>query len=140
MNPDLTSRFLIALLVSVTGLALYLLVNRLVLQHATGKIRMFKDYQAGRAAIVYFTTPNCAPCRTIQRPAIEAVKNQMGVDLQIIEVDATLQPEIARQWGVMSVPTTFIVDTFGNPRHVNHGVATVEKLNSQLNQLEDFEI
>lgn len=137
MNPDLITRFLIAAIISGAGVVFFLLMNRLVLSRVSNRVRTFKNYQAGRPAIVYFTTPTCIPCKTVQRPAIEALKKQMGKDLQVFEVDASQHPEIAQQWGVMSVPTTFIVDTAGVPRHVNHGVANLEKLNSQM---EDFEI
>jgi thioredoxin 1 len=137
MAPELFSRLLVALIISGAGVVLFLLGNRLILARATGKVKKFKTYQAGQPAIVYFTTPTCAPCKTVQRPAIDKLKRQMGDRLQVIEVDASQQPDLAQDWGVLSVPTTFVIDTDGTPRHVNHGIATAEKLNSQL---EDFEI
>lgn len=78
--------------------------------------------------MLYFTTPTCAPCKTIQRPAIERLQQLAGHRLQVIEIDAASQLEIARQWGVLSVPTTFVLDAEGHPRHVNHGVTPVGKL------------
>jgi protein-disulfide isomerase-like protein with CxxC motif len=39
---------------------------------------------------------------------------------------------LANEWGVMSVPTTFILDKDGRPRQINHGVARAEKLLAQL--------
>jgi thioredoxin-like negative regulator of GroEL len=63
------------------------------------------------------------------------VQERLGERLQVIEVDAAAHPEVAGQWGVMSVPTTFIVDANGQPRHVNHGVTPQDKL---LRQLEDI--
>jgi hypothetical protein len=54
-------------------------------------------------------------------------------------VDASAQPEVAQEWGVLSVPTTFVIDASGKPRFVNHGVANAEKLIQQL-ELEDYEI
>jgi len=35
----------------------------------------------------------------------------------------------------MSVPMTFVIDAQGAPRYVNHGVATLEKLLRQINEL-----
>jgi thiol-disulfide isomerase/thioredoxin len=137
MNFDLVLRLLIAVLISGLGVILFLLANHLILSRATNKVKKFEDYQTGHAAIVYFTTPTCAPCKTVQRPAIDSVKKKLGERLQIIEVDASQQPGLAQDWGVLSVPTTFIIDTAGNPRHVNHGIASAEKL---THQLEDFEI
>jgi hypothetical protein len=53
----------------------------------------------------------------------------------VIEIDASLQPELASQWGVVSVPTTFILDSQGQPKHVNHGLTSAEKLLKQLNEI-----
>lgn len=86
----------------------------------------------GVPAILYFTTPTCAPCKTRQRPALRALQMDLRDAVQVIEVDASEQPEAAMRWGVLSVPTTFILDRQGRPRQVNHGVADVDKLKRQL--------
>jgi thiol-disulfide isomerase/thioredoxin len=137
MNPELLERLFVAVVISGLGVTGFLLANRLILSRATSKVKQFAAYQSGQPTIVYFTTPTCAPCKTIQRPAIETLKKNLGERLQVIEVDASTQPELAQDWGVLSVPTTFVIDSEGTPRHVNHGVATAEKLSYQL---EDFEI
>jgi hypothetical protein len=59
----------------------------------------------------------------------------MGDRLQIVEIDAASQPEVASKWGVLSVPTTFVLDHKGQPQHVNHGVASYEKLLRQMGSL-----
>ena len=137
MNPELLVRLFVAVVISGVGVTIFLLGNRLILSRATSKVRRFASYQSGHPAIVYFTTPTCAPCKTIQRPAIEKLKKNLGEQLQVFEVDASTDPELAQDWGVLSVPTTFVIDSEGTPRHVNHGVATAETLTQQL---EDFEI
>jgi hypothetical protein len=53
----------------------------------------------------------------------------------VIEIDATEKPDLAKQWGVMSVPTTFVLDARGQARYINNGVARVEKLMEQLQTL-----
>jgi thioredoxin-like negative regulator of GroEL len=90
--------------------------------------------------LLYFTPPTCAPCKTVQRPAIERLKSLAGDRLRVVEIDASSQPEIARQWGVLSVPTTFVLDAEGRPRHVNHGVTSMEKLLNEFESFEDFSI
>ncbi|HLE53485.1 MAG TPA: hypothetical protein VI755_15570, partial [Anaerolineales bacterium] len=42
----------------------------------------------------------------------------------------------ADYWGVLSVPTTFIIDRRGRPRRVNHGVASAEKLFKQIEDVD----
>jgi hypothetical protein len=59
----------------------------------------------------------------------------MGESLEVIEIDATERPDLARTWGVMSVPTTFLLDVRGEAKYVNHGVTRVEKLMEQIQNL-----
>lgn len=139
MNADVWERLLIAGAISSLAVAAYLLFNRITLKRAESKVSRFASYQSGLPALVYFTTPGCVPCKTVQRPTIERMKASYGKWFQVIEVDASQQPEIAQEWGVMSVPTTFIIDANGQPRYVNHGVATAEKLIQQL-EIEDYSI
>jgi hypothetical protein len=55
--------------------------------------------------------------------------------LQVIEIDAVAQPDLADHWGVLSVPTTFIIDGYGQVRRVNHGVASADKLHAQIEEV-----
>jgi thioredoxin-like negative regulator of GroEL len=71
----------------------------------------------------------------MQRPAIQRLIELTGKGLQVVEIDASARPEVASQWGVLSVPTTFVIDASGQARHVNHGVASTEKLLRQLNDI-----
>jgi thiol-disulfide isomerase/thioredoxin len=129
-NP-LFLRALSTALIIAAGLALYWLANRLILGRAREQAPGLELARPDSPVLLYFTTPTCAPCKTVQRPAIHHVKERLGDELQIIEVDASARPEIASQWGVLSVPTTFMIDASGQPRHVNHGVASAEKLLKQ---------
>jgi thiol-disulfide isomerase/thioredoxin len=93
-------------------------------------------FVAGQPGILYFTTPDCVPCKTQQRPAFKKLTEDLGVNVQIIEVDATQRPDLADYWGVLSVPTTFIIDSKLQPRGINHGVASAEKLKKQIESAE----
>lgn len=98
MNPEIFERLFAALVISGLGVAAYLLANRLILSKAESKVKRFAAYQSGQPAIVYFTTPTCAPCKTVQRPAIERLKQKLGKRLQVLEVDASAQPGLAQDW------------------------------------------
>ena len=88
--------------------------------------------QTGVPGILYFTTPDCQVCLTTQKPALKRLEAELGAGIQIIEVDATAQHDLADYWGVLSVPTTFIIDAHGQPRHINHGLTGKDKLRRQI--------
>ena len=134
MAPDLMSRALLAVALTLGGLAVWVAYNRFILNRAGARVRIVPGYRSGRPAILYFTTPTCAPCRTVQRPALKALQQRLGDGLQVVEVDASQRTDLADAWGVLSVPTTFVIDAGGRPRHVNHGVATTDKLFAQIKE------
>lgn len=133
MNPLLTRSFL-ALGLLLLGTGAYLLANRVILVRASKKNLGLEAFQPGKPAVLYFTMEGCVPCQTTQRPALEKLACMTGEQIQIIHVDVVQQPQLAESWGVLSVPTTFIIDPTGQPRHVNHGVTLAEKLLDQLEQ------
>jgi thiol-disulfide isomerase/thioredoxin len=125
-------RLLFAVGLILLGWAAYRLVNAVLLRRRATQALGLPGYQLGRPAILYFTTPGCVPCRTIQRPALEALMERYGNRLQILEVDASEDQALAIEWGVLSVPTTFLIDAAGRARGVNHGVARAARLAEQL--------
>jgi len=135
MLPEVMSRLLVSVAVIGGGLALYWLVTRFLLRRASARVRHLESIRRGSPAILYFSTPTCAPCKTIQRPAIQSLQRQLGKSLQVVEIDASVHPEVADEWGILTVPTTFLIDAKGQPRRVNYGVATKEKLVQQLKEI-----
>lgn len=134
--PDVLLRLGWALVIIAAGVALYWLSNRALLRRAQNNGAASPadlPYEPrGLPVILYFTTPECAPCRTIQRPALSRLQERLGSRLDVVEVNAQERPDLASRWGVLSVPTTFIIDAQGQLRHVNHGVTRAEKLMQQL--------
>ena len=117
------------------GLLAYQLLKRYQLRRRRSQALGIPGYRPGQATILYFTTPTCAPCRTVQKPALAAIKDQYGSSVNILQFDASRHTGLADSWGVLSVPTTFIIDRQGRPRGVNHGVARAGKLKSQLGDI-----
>jgi thiol-disulfide isomerase/thioredoxin len=128
----MTARLILALALAGLGWLSYMGLSRLVLAWRTRRGLGVEAYQSGRPAVLYFTAPGCAPCHTMQRPELDRLAAEFGPRLQIIELDATQRPDMADHWGVLSVPTTFVIDAQGRPRGVNHGVARAERLAAQL--------
>ena len=87
---------------------------------------------AGVPAILYFYSADCAACRTGQRPALAKLLAGWRAPLQVIEIDAQKNGPLADFWGVLTLPTTIVLDAEGNTRRTHHGVATAEKLAAAL--------
>lgn len=127
-------RVALILVLVVMGLMIYRLVVRWQLGRAAQQSRidpLLAEAQPGRPTIVYFTTPTCAPCRFQQTPILERLQAELA-ELQIVRVDATQDPDAARRWGVLSVPTLFVLNAQGQPGHVHNGVVDAETLKRQL--------
>lgn len=136
MVADPLVRAIWAILIAGIFVGAYWALNWLIIARARGKRLGLETIRPDIPAILYFTTPTCVPCKTIQRPALAKLQERLGDSIQVIEVDAAAQPELANYWGVLSVPTTFIIDRRGRPRRVNHGVSGADKLKKQIEEVE----
>jgi thiol-disulfide isomerase/thioredoxin len=89
----------------------------------------------GRRTLVTFSTPSCAACHTAQAPAVIWVQERLGMQqLRVIKIDATTQPEVAKAFGVLTVPSTAVLDALGRLSAINHGFAPSQRLVEQLEQ------
>jgi thiol-disulfide isomerase/thioredoxin len=129
---DVLTRAGIASLIIFGSLCLVFLYQHWMQVRTPGLLPDLGPLRPGAYVLVYFTTPTCVPCKTVQRPAIQQLSQRLGNRLQVLEIDASQQPDVASRWGVLSVPTTFVIDPSGAVRHVNHGVARAEQLLTQL--------
>lgn len=135
---ELLARSAWAALIVAGGLALYWGWTRWQLRRrpaSGGRLPGLESLRPGWPAVLYFTAPGCVPCRTQQRPALERLKAEFAEGLQVIEVDAAARGQLADYWGVLAVPTTFVIDETGQPRRVNHGVAGAARLRRQLAEI-----
>ena len=87
----------------------------------------------GRRALVSFSTPSCAACHTAQAPAVKAVESQLGPEsVRVIKIDTARQPDVARAFGVLTVPSTIVLAPSGQVVAVNQGFAPSKRLVEQL--------
>ena len=135
MLPGVVLRSLCSAAIVGICVSAFFLVRTLVLGRAGHASPGLTAFRRGVPGVVYFTTADCVACKAAQRPALRALKKELDGRVQVIEVDAADRPDIARQWSVLSVPTTFILDRHGKPRQVNHGFASTAKLLSQLQKV-----
>jgi hypothetical protein len=88
----------------------------------------------GRRTLIAFSTPSCAACHKAQAPAIAVATEQLGeAAVRVIRVDAARQPEVARAFGILSVPSTVVIGAAGECIvAINHGFAPSGQLLEQL--------
>src|SRR5574341_53624 len=98
---------------------------------------VLNELRPGIPAIIYFWSEDCAPCKLVQKPALDQLQATLGPDgVQVVAINALEHPILADEWGGLSLPTTFIVDRQGQPRRVNSGVARAGQLKQQIAALD----
>ena len=137
MGADVLARLGLTIVLIAVGIGLYWGWNKLQLRRlgrrgAQDTLRGLESLRPGVSGILYFTTPDCQVCITAQKPALQRLQADLGDGLQVVEVDASAQTDLADYWGVLSVPTTFIIGTDGRPHSMNHGLTSKEKLLHQI--------
>jgi hypothetical protein len=75
--------------------------------------------------------PRSAPNAGLQQTPILA-QLQNKVDVAVHKLDAIEQEALARFYGIMTVPTTVVLDQRLQPVAINHGVAPLQKLQAQV--------
>ena len=86
----------------------------------------------GRPAVVSFSTPTCAECRTRQAPALTRLGKAVGDQVTIQSLSALEHPDLVQQLGILSVPATVVLDAAGRVRSLNLAYTSDERLLEQL--------
>jgi thiol-disulfide isomerase/thioredoxin len=86
----------------------------------------------GRPAVVAFSTPTCAECRTRQAPALARLAAALGDRVTVRSLSALEHPDLVRRIGILTVPATVILDPQGHVRGLNLGYASDDRLREQV--------
>src|SRR5690349_25137111 len=73
----------------------------------------------GRPAVIAFSTPACAECRTRQAPALTRLAAALGDQVTVRSLSALEYPDLVQQIGILTVPATVVVDAAGTVRQLN---------------------
>jgi len=84
----------------------------------------------GKPTVLYFSTSECAQCRLQQAPILTQLQSRL--DVAVHHIDALEQQALANFYGIMTVPTTVVLDSELRPVAINHGVAPLQTLQSQI--------
>jgi thiol-disulfide isomerase/thioredoxin len=118
--------------VVVFGAALMLRAQRGGQRELVGSIVENPRLRGSLPSILYFTGTSCTICHTAQKPALRALAEGLDESVEIREVDIATEPGLARQYRVMSLPTTIVLDAAGQVTDINAGFANAETLRRQL--------
>jgi thioredoxin 1 len=130
MSDRLNALFLVVLL--VIGIWAGVQLYKMWLRAQLGK--RAPQTEETKPKLLLFTTPYCASCKQQSR-GIEALEQELGQSVEVVRIDAAEQPEVAKQYGVLTAPSTFLVDAKGQVQAINAGFVGVEKLRSQLEEM-----
>lgn len=84
--------------------------------------------------LLYFRGDHCAVCPTQER-AIHQLTAQWEGRLNIERIDAERDAETAARYSVFTLPTTIWLDSKGQVRQINYGLADAGKLERQATEL-----
>lgn len=120
---------LVALVVLVVGTAA-LRAQRLWQRRLVGRVVP----EAAPAQLLVFSSPSCSVCHVAQRPIVERLRQRFP-HVTAREVDITAEPEVARRFRVMSLPSTVVLHQDGRVAAVNVGLASEARLADQLTEV-----
>jgi hypothetical protein len=116
----------------VVAAALILRAQRGGQRDLVGSIIEHPPLRGSLPSILYFTGASCTICHTAQKPALRTLADGLDERIEVREVDIAVEPALARQYRVMSLPTTIVLDAAGQVTDINVGFANVERLRRQL--------
>jgi thioredoxin 1 len=129
---------LIILLVAIAGMAALWLAWRGVKLWLRHSIRVDREtLKDDRPTLLYFSSPDCAPCFLQQSPILTSLQEVLGDCVNFQEYDAVAHPDLARRYRVLTVPTTVVITPNGEVLAVNYGVTQSGKLQRQLEAAAD---
>jgi hypothetical protein len=139
----MVDRLALAAAVIALGGLVVLLASRYQRRRASEALRRELHHRPGEAPsaggeggacprVLYFRSDQCPSCETQARLWAQLDEGIRGL-IESVDVDA--EPERARAYGIMTLPTSLVITADGRVAHVNYGVVTPKKLLRQLGEV-----
>lgn len=88
-----------------------------------------------RPTMLYFRGDSCPTCPT-QGRFLDKLRTEMGYDyFDLRTIDAEEERDTAVAFGIISLPTTIILNAQGDVKHINYGLTNHQKLAHQLENI-----
>jgi hypothetical protein len=113
------------------------LMGRWLRFRQTRKLRAGAHFSAhGQASLIVVVSSRCSICPAQKRIVLKLRERYPASLLRVVTLDAEMEPAQAREFAVMTVPATLILDPDGTAVHINNGFTRFDVLARQIdNQL-----
>lgn len=121
-------RFLLVLALFALLVAASTLQRR---QQRRGTHSMVRREISVGVTILYFWGARCAACAA-QKRVLDELKEEVGECLEVSAINPFEQPEMARKFSVMTVPTAVLLDRDGSIVYAGNGFVPLERLRKEV--------
>jgi thioredoxin 1 len=125
-------RLLITFAIMTFSGIMLLFMKRRQIASANRASHQFKKFSK-IPTIVYFWSSGCPVCKMTQKKILDEILAEYGKErLALTAYNTDEAPDVAKEWGVRTLPTTFLLDSTGVIKHANNGLVVSETLRKQL--------
>lgn len=124
-------RLLVIIILALVGTGAFTALKQVHVQRLNRRTPRQKS--DGRPTLLYFRSDSCAVCPTQARFLEQLAGDGENGRFTIQKIDVDTDPDKARQYGIMTLPTTMVLDTAGQVININYGLTPPHKLAKQLN-------
>lgn len=91
-------------------------------------------FKGTRPAVIDFYADWCGPCRQLS-PRLEAIASKYADKIDVYKVDIDSEAELAKVFGVKSIPMLLFIGTDGSTPAVSTGVLSNEDLEKEVQRI-----